>query len=185
MLCENCKKNEATVYITETVNGHRERQHLCANCVSKAGIITSNIHSPFFGPELSLGNLLSTMLGATNNYVDTKQHPANEVRCDNCGMTYYDFMQKGKFGCSECFNNYGDLLDDSLKRIHGSDRHIGKKPKNYVADIVFKDGKEDMSEVDKLQAELNQAIKDERYEDAARLRDNIRDLRKEEGEEKE
>ncbi len=184
MLCENCNKNEATIYITETVNGHRVRQHLCANCVSKAGAISSNIHSSFFGPDLLLGNLLSTMLGASN-YVDTKQHSAKELRCDNCGMTYYDFMQKGKFGCSECFNNYGNVLDDSLGRIHGSDRHIGKKPKNFVADRLVKDGKEEISELDKLQAQLNQAVKDERYEDAARLRDNIRDLRKEEGEGKE
>ena len=77
MLCENCNKNEATIYITETVNGHRVRQHLCANCVSKAGAISSNIHSSFFGPDLLLGNLLSTMLGASN-YVDTKQHSAKE-----------------------------------------------------------------------------------------------------------
>lgn len=185
MLCESCKKNEATVYFTETVNGHKIKQHLCTDCASIAGVIPSNMHSPFLGSELSLGNLLSTVLGASSNYVDTKPHSASEVRCENCGMTYNEFMQKGKFGCSECFSNYGNVLDDSLRRIHGSDRHIGKKPKNFIENTHITDDKEETLEIDKLQAQLNQAVKEERYEDAARLRDNIRDLRKEKGEEDE
>lgn len=185
MLCESCKKNEATVYFTETVNGYRIKQHLCADCASIASVIPSNMQSPFFGPDLSLGNLLSTILGASSNYIDTKPHSAKEVRCENCGMSYNEFMQKGKFGCSECFNKYGNALDDSLRRIHGSDRHIGKKPKNFMENTLTTGDKEEISEVDKLQEQLNQAVKEERYEDAARLRDNIRDLRKEKGEENE
>lgn len=185
MLCESCKKNQATIYFTETVNGHRTKQHLCTECASLAGVVSPNIHSPFFGPELSLGNLLSTVLGASSNYANTKPHSVSEVKCENCGMTYNEFMQKGKFGCSECFNNYGNVLDDSLRRIHGSDRHIGKKPSNYTKDTFIKGDKKEKSEIDKLQDQLNQAVEDERYEDAARLRDNIRDLRNKKGDEDE
>ncbi len=198
MLCENCHNNEATVSYTEIINGQYSEQQLCQECASKVGMASFGNHSPFMNQDLSIGSLLSSVLGFPGNHSGAKPYTRNNVKCDNCGTTFQDFLQKGKFGCSNCINTFGSNLDDSLSRIHGSDRHAGKKPVNYVSgssDTEGKQSKESQSkdlnqenwskvdgvattDIDKLQEKLNQAVIMEEYEEAACLRDEIRELRK-------
>lgn len=195
MLCDNCHKNEATVYYTETINGYHTEQHLCQECANKLGAATFGMYSPFKDQEFSLGNLLSTILGYHNGYAGAKHYEANETSCDKCGLTFKDFLKKGKFGCSNCISSFGSEIDSSLKRIHGSDIHVGKKPINYVSDIdqlLSQTGshkrkkanyesqykhKDDLL-IEGLRQRLNKAVEMEEYEEAARLRDKIREIKK-------
>lgn len=192
MLCENCHNNEATVSYTEIVNGQHSEQNLCQECFTKAGMKT------FVNQDLSLGSLLSSVLGFASNHSGAKAYTRNNVRCDGCGITFQEFSQKGRFGCSNCMNAFGSNIDDSLKRIHGSDRHVGKKPINYVKSSLDNEAGQskgnqvndlnqpflnqvdrvETNDIDKLQEKLNQAVKKEEYEEAARLRDKIKELKK-------
>lgn len=224
MLCENCHKNEATLNYTEIINGHKTEQHVCNQCASELGLNTFNNYSSFMDNELLLGNLLSTILGNSSGYKGAKQYTNNDVHCDSCKMTYSEFLKNGKFGCSNCINYFGKQVDDSLRRVHGSNTHTGKEPINYIKkpmnnedanedindsinlnidkqeDIDSKDNKdkqdyqeinnnfdnieivkeqEETKDIDKLQVKLNQAVKIEEYEEAARLRDKIKAIKKE------
>ncbi|NLJ90291.1 MAG: hypothetical protein GX323_05260 [Clostridiales bacterium] len=195
MLCDNCHKNEATVYYTETINGYHTEQHLCQECASKLGAASFGMYSPFKDQEFSLGNLLSTVLGYHNVYAGANHYGNEDLSCDKCGMTYKEFLKKGKFGCSNCISSFSSEIDSSLKRIHGSNVHVGKKPINYISSIdqllshtgSFKDKKDsglsnDNENIDilisKLRDRLNKAVEMEEYEEAARLRDQIRELKK-------
>ncbi len=209
MLCDNCHKNEATIYYTETINGYHTEQHLCKECANESGAATLGKFSPFTDKEFSLGSLLSTVLGYHNNYTGENYYVANDLHCDKCGMTYKEFLKKGKFGCSNCISSFYSEINNSLKRIHGSDLHVGKKPINYVSNVdniddtteslpVGEDSdshkleeessggsetkKEEAPNICVLQDRLNQAIQLEEYEEAAKIRDEIRILKKAEEE---
>lgn len=202
MLCENCHNNEATVSYTEIINGQQSEQHLCQACASEVGMANFGSHSLFMNQDISIGSLLSSVLGFPGNHSGTKPYTRNDVQCDNCGMTFQEFLKNGKFGCSNCINTFSSNLDDSLKRIHGSDRHIGKRPINYVSSSLNTDADQsedcqskefcqtnlnqvdgvETTDIDKLQEKLNQAVVKEEYEEAACLRDQIRVLKKEKAE---
>jgi protein arginine kinase activator len=176
MLCDKCKKNEAKIYYTEIINGEMKEQHLCEECAAE---YTSFQMGNIMNQELTLGNLLSTILG--NYYGNTAQEAEQkekEIQCDCCGMTYSEFMRIGKFGCDKCYDSFQKVLEKSIKSIQGSDTHIGKKPKGFESktDKIIKE----LSEVDKLSIRLQDAIEKEEFEEAAKIRDKIRDLKKEE-----
>ena len=176
MLCDRCKKNEAQVYYTEIINGEKTEQHLCEECAAE--YTSFHMGTPIMNQELTLGNLLSTILG---NYGGTAQEKGNaqtELHCDNCGMTYSEFMKTGRFGCENCYESFHTLLDKSIRSIQGADTHTGKKPKKY--EVKTKDIINELSEIDKLSIQLQDAVEKEEFEEAARLRDQIRALKKEE-----
>ncbi len=203
MLCDNCNKNEATIYYTQTVNGNHSKQHLCNECASTMGIPSFSSGSPLGNYESSLDGLLSTILGFPSSYKETKPYGQSNLVCDNCGMTYQEFLQKGKFGCNNCITSFSPTIDESLNRIHGSHTHTGKQPINYrgnsantantntdtkvdsndLGDLSLNESNEsldkEINDIDKLQSKLNKAVEKEEYEEAAKLRDKIRDLEKE------
>ncbi len=95
------------------------------------------------------------------------------VICTNCGTTYKEFRKNNLFGCSECYNAFSGKLVRVLKKIHGSAEYFGKTPLG-VDKIVYSEKRQ----LSILRKQLNEAIKKERFEDAAFLRDKINDLEK-------
>lgn len=101
-----------------------------------------------------------------------------------------NFLINGKFGCENCYNTFADKIDYLVKNLHGSSRHIGRKSKfnkqnetkltNKSETISKKEAENNIEEnkLEKLQRKLKEAIKDERYEDAAKIRDEIKELEK-------
>lgn len=176
MLCDKCNKREAKVYYTEIVNGEKKEQHLCEECASE--FTSFQLASNILNKDMSLGNLLSSILG---NYHASSNSKATEdektVICKSCGMTYEEFTQIGKFGCAKCYESFKKQLAPGIKKIQGHDVHVGKKPKGFVS----KAGKivSGLSEIEKLSIKLQQAIEKEEFEEAAKLRDAIRELKKE------
>ena len=130
--------------------------------------------------EMTLGSLLSTILGnysSYNNIQNTEASP-KEPHCDVCGMTYQEFLKGGRFGCSNCYESFRNTLEKSLRSIQGSDTHTGKKPIGFETktEKIVKE----LSEIDKLSIRLQDAIEKEEFEEAAKIRDRIRELKKEE-----
>lgn len=176
MLCDKCKKREAKVYYAEIVGGKKKEQHLCEECAAEH--TSFHLASSMVNKDLSLGNLLSSILeNYYQNTTDSKQGE-KQIVCDNCGMTYEEFTQGGKFGCAHCYESFRKQLGTCIKKIQGYDTHIGKAPKGFVSktDKIVSE----LTEIEKLSIKLQQAIEKEEFEEAAKLRDSIRALKKEE-----
>lgn len=194
MLCQNCKKNEANIRYTQIINGVRKEVALCNECAIKLGL--ENIDLPINFNSF-LGDFFNDFM--EDNLISKSSNTT--VMCKNCGTTYDDFINKGMFGCGKCYDVFEAPIDSLLKNLHGTTRHIGRSPKvirhsiNNVDDskkiakdidnkvkshneknnVNVSDNK--TSEKDRLQIELDKAIKDERYEDAAKIRDQIKELK--------
>lgn len=174
MLCQNCNKNEATVKYTEIINGEKTEVMLCEKCSKELGIGHMNFNMPidfssFFGDFLEDYEDSSFMPLLTTN---------KQLRCNNCNMTFEEFMEQGKFGCEECYDTFSSKIDSILKRIQGSNRYAGKKlVNNGESKIEFKEKPEKKeTEKEKLQRQLKEAIEKENYEEAAKIRDKIKEL---------
>lgn len=188
MLCENCGKREANVMYTQIINGDKKEMHLCEECSEKLGIGNMDFKMP-----ISFSSFLGDFLDEFEN--DTllpELNPIKQLTCDSCGMTFEDFMNTGKFGCSNCYDAFESKIDPILKNIHGANRHVGRlgkigqssnlkeqKDNNTIKiknETNEQDSKENgnLTEEEKLKQELQKAIKEERYEDAAKIRDQIK-----------
>lgn len=156
MLCENCGKNPADVVFSKYVNGEKSVKHLCQSCMAQE---EKDFAFSFLGgmPQ-NFGNVFSDMQGTS---------PA-EVRCEKCGMTWSEFQKRGEVGCAECYQAFRAQLTPILKRVHGNAKHAGKLPRSASEEA------KQQGHVDKLRAQLNEAIAQEEYEKAAGLRDEIR-----------
>lgn len=173
MLCEICNKRPANVHFTRIINGVKEEIHACEHCAREQGLsVDSKI--PGFDAPFSISNILAGLMdfggGGVLPYSNQKQ-----LRCQKCGLSYDEFKNTGRFGCSECYDTFGDRLEPLIKRIHGNTQHMGKVPKRSGGIIRIK------RDIEKLKYELKKAIDNEKYEEAAIIRDKIRDLEGKEG----
>lgn len=166
MLCEKCKERPATVHYTEIVNNQKREMHLCEVCAREEGVGTFG-----FFPQLDLHNFLAGILEPEPTGL--KVRPA-EVRCPACGLTEGEFAAQGLLGCGECYNHFTARLEPVLRRIHGATRHVGKTPAKAVAVQGRQATRAD--EIERLKAELAEAVAREEFERAAELRDRIRTL---------
>ncbi len=153
MLCEKCKKRNATVLYKQTINGVSEQIALCADCANQFSFGS-------FGGDF---NFFGTMF-------DKRPKSAPDQVCTLCGSTYEQIAREGKVGCAKCYEIFADRLRPSIERIHGNSRHVGRKPKGAVE----RDQKEEQLKA--LRKELSNAVAEENFEQAAKLRDQIRAL---------
>ena len=107
-----------------------------------------------------------------------------DIKCKSCGISFDDIVNTGKLGCPECYETFESRLDPILKRIQGTNRHVGRLGKigenkiNIENDNEKENKNKEESKLEKLEKNLKQAIKEERYEDAAKYRDEIKKLSK-------
>ncbi len=158
MLCYICKQKEATVHLAQIAEGQMQKIDLCEDCAKEKGVqdVTS----------VSLASLLMGMAGAVE---ETKQEPQG-AQCPVCGFTQADFKKTGRLGCSVCWETFDAALHPLLKAMHKGERHGGKIP-SKAADAMALNQK-----VKELADELERAVRSEKYEDAAQIRDQIREL---------
>ncbi len=159
MLCELCKEAQATVHLTEIVNEQMAELHLCEACANQKG---TQMESHFGLSEL-LGGL------AEGGKAPEPEEGVQEA-CATCGMTYEEFRKVGRLGCSECYTTFKRSVGTLLKRIHGSTHHVGKSPTRLAKPAKVK------TELMELRRKLERAIEVEEFEEAARLRDVIRQI---------
>lgn len=158
MYCENCEKNIATTYIKRVINGVSTEKKLCATCASKYG------YSQF--KSNTFANILSSMLGEYDGGA-----VKNIKKCECCGATFNDIAKLGKVGCGECYKTFQEELLPYLKRLHGNVKHVGKMPNASPLSIsTTKD------RINALRGQLNIHIKNEEFEQAAKVRDEIKEL---------
>ncbi len=158
MRCDVCQKNDATVYLTQIVEGKMQKVNLCEHCAKEKGVSDP---TGFAMADLLLG------LGATQQ-IEHGGQPAQ--KCPVCGFTQIDFKKTGRLGCSACYDTFADGLANLLKGMHKGLKHTGKMPAHLSRRYAMAD------RVKSLEADLQKAVKNEKYEDAARLRDEIQKI---------
>lgn len=177
MLCDKCHKREARVYYTEIVDGQKKEQYLCETCASQY----TSFQIEKTGVDGGLGGLLSSIL---SSYYGEKAVASTEEKtkaCPTCGITYEEVLKAGKLGCADCYHNFGEMIERTLRQIQGADTHIGKAPAKVPVKKkpARKPPEKPLSQTERLSLQLQQAVEKEEFEEAARLRDEIRQLKKE------
>ncbi|MFO7171585.1 MAG: UvrB/UvrC motif-containing protein [Bacillota bacterium] len=170
MLCQHCSQRPATVHIVKQVNNQREEYHLCETCAREQGHL--GLEPAFTLPNFSLQQLLSSLLESDpfTGFGGGPAAPRAELRCSFCGLTFRQFKEGGFLGCSHCYEAFASELGPLLRRVQGSDKHVGKAPRRSGGVLRLR------KELAQLRAELQEAVSREEYERAAQLRDRIRDL---------
>lgn len=158
IICQRCKQAKATVHITDTSPTKRE-QHLCEECAQKEGVIikqephtTNQILQHFIKQKTGLGE-------------------TDDLACPKCGMTFRDFQLKGQLGCPHDYEAFDRFLMPLIERAHeGATHHVGKVPQTAEESVRKQAG------LQRLRQQLREAIQQENYERAARVRDEIQAL---------
>jgi protein arginine kinase activator len=153
--CDLCT-NPATVHLTQIVNNKVHKVDLCEACAQAKGVTDPS--------GFSLADLL---LKASLN----PEIPSSAVRCEQCGFTQSDFKKQGRFGCPQCYETFSSLIEPMLDNMHKGTAHAGKIPEKALERKSIND------RLGELESSLEDAVKAERYEDAARYRDEINQLK--------
>lgn len=157
MNCDVCAEKEATVFLTQIVDGKMQKVNLCESCSKAKGV---NDPTGFALADLLLG------LGAAQQI---ERGPA-VLKCEVCGFTQADFKKTGRLGCSSCYDTFAEGLSDMLGNMHKGTQHIGKVPARLISRIQRD------QEIRTVKSNLEVAVASEEYETAAKLRDTLKDL---------
>lgn len=163
MFCQECQKRPATVHLTQIINNKKTELHLCSECARNHQELAFSIN---FEPTFSIHKFFAGLLDSPHFQVE----PVASPECPNCHLNLNSFAETGRFGCSRCYRTFGNGLTPLLRRVQGTTQHTGKVPKRAGGKLSVK------REIEKLKAELHQAVQEEAYEKAAELRDRIRAL---------
>lgn len=155
MTCDVCKHNQATVFLTQIVDGKMQKVNLCESCSKEKGVTDP---TGFALADLLLG------LGAAQ-----AMEGGNAVqKCPVCGFSQQDFKKTGRLGCASCYETFAEGLAGLLKGMHKGTTHKGKFPARQRRNI------ERQEELRTLKRDLHRAVAEENYETAAQIRDQIR-----------
>jgi protein arginine kinase activator len=155
--CQRCQQNPATLHITEIVGPtHIEEMHLCEKCA------TTYAQE---GPAK-----VGASKGVKELTAEADEGLFSQHACPECGIKFVDFRNSGRLGCPHDYASFREDLLPLLENIHGETRHCGKTPRRYPQT------KKTEAELTQLRGRLKQAVTREDYEEAARLRDRIRQL---------
>ncbi|BDG34171.1 UvrB/UvrC motif-containing protein [Saccharococcus caldoxylosilyticus] len=170
MICQECKQRPATMHFTKIINGEKTEFHLCEQCAKEHG----DMFMFYENDDFSLNNLLAGLL---NFQTPMKEMTTNTfsgpdiLQCETCKMTYHQFTQIGRFGCSDCYRTFARYLPPILKRLHsGNTTHSGKIPKRKGGVLHLR------KQIFVLKQKLQELVAREEFEKAAEVRDQIRSL---------
>lgn len=162
MKCDFCER-KATVFLTQLVVGQMKKVCLCDECAKERGVTDP---TGFSLADLLLGGMPATGAGGM-----TKSASLDEGRkCPSCGFTLEDLRKVRRFGCGDCYATFADEVGQILQGMHKGVSHTGKVPSGIMARQVLK------QRLDELRGRLEQAVAAESYEEAAGIRDDIRNL---------
>lgn len=175
-MCQNCGKNEVTFRYTQVINGVKKEMNLCDKCARELGLKDLNFSMP-----INFSSFLSDFFNDYNDNLLPSFMGTQTLQCKSCGTTFDDFVNSGEFGCSSCYDLFEDRITPILRNLQGATRHVGRgyreiTPSSGENTPIKKAVKKEESKLEKLQKDLQKAIKDERYEDAAKIRDEIKKL---------
>ncbi len=159
--CNQCDK-PATVHITHIINGKFQKVNLCEECAQGQGMSEVG--------EGALTDLLQQVVGGLGG--EPRDTEEAGIKCPDCGYSMARLRSTGRMGCPDCYSHFQALIRPSLKGMHKHTEHTGKVPHRSLK----RQGT--LRRMRELNEEMHQAVRDERYEDAARLRDELNEYKK-------
>jgi protein arginine kinase activator len=182
-LCSSCQKAPATIVLMDLDGGSvSSQQHLCSPCAEKLGVVQPK------APMKMSAELLEDLLGSVQGKAARQRR---ESGCAGCGLTVQQFKNTGRLGCPRCYETFRTDLVPLLQRVHESSQHKGRlpgvlqpttqtptptpparEPAAWKAPAAKTKSKTD--ELVVLRKRLEDAVRGERYEEAASLRDALR-----------
>ena len=156
MTCEQCR-DDATVHLSETIDGKPKEIHLCGVCARKAGI-----RLPKTPPDLALDAVIQGLITAN---VGELVGALAQKECPCCEITFRDYRTNLRLGCPVDYRIFGTALLPMLNQFHQATRHVGKIPARRSIDP---------EPILRMRADLRGAVATENFERAAQLRDEIR-----------
>lgn len=150
MLCEECGTRPAEVLMTAVVGGQTTTRHLCRECVKK----------------YKAGDLQAVLAAVLSAMAQKEQAP--EITCPRCGETYSEFQKTGMLGCAECYQAFRKELTPLIARVQGRAQHAGRRPP------VSEEEQARLNQMESLRSRMEAAVAEENFEEAARLRDELR-----------
>jgi protein arginine kinase activator len=163
MKCQQCNKT-ATFHITELTKGKPQELHLCEEHARQ--YLTQSDDEPSVAP--SLAGVLAQQLAVGQTAEELAR--LDQRSCPVCGITFYEFRNQGRLGCPYDYVCFQSELEPLIVNIHGETEHVGKKPARYA------EGTEQRTQLIRLRREMGEAINEEDYERASKLRDDIRKI---------
>ena len=168
MLCAECGIRPAKFHLTTISGEEMVERNLSQVCMAKyqkqlPGLDFTN-----------LAGLISGFLGAAGaqgNKSSEAEDASADLVCPNCGATYKEFQKSGMLGCVHCYQAFKKPLEPLLMRVHGNTQHAGRIPGGIKSNVSIQ------MNIDRLKQQLVKAIAQEEYEEAAKLRDQIRALK--------
>jgi protein arginine kinase activator len=157
MLCSICKEKEATVHLTKIVGDKMQKVDVCEGCAKSTGMndpTAFSLADELFGLGAALE--IEQAAGGTG------------LKCPACGFTQADFKKAGRLGCPQCYETFAEPLEGLLKTMHKGTRHVGKVPE------PLRQSRDLSDRLKLLQKKLSKAIGQEDFEQAAILRDEIK-----------
>lgn len=165
IFCDECKKNIATVFLTKISGEEVSKVQLCEACSKKMEETSEAVNLFAFLPQILTG-----FSGQPEEAVDDVLTGAL-VKCDSCGTSFNDFQKMGFLGCADCYKAMGENLGQVIMDFQGSIEHKGKMPSRVSEDAKLR------RKLVELERSLEQQIVEEDYEQAAGVRDKIREIR--------
>ncbi len=171
MKCTRCHKNEASIEYKSIINGRSREENLCADCARELGLsFGAGGAAPSWGSLAGMfGNLYNPNWGQM--WLPGSLTPDQREVCPHCGMTWREFRSCGRLGCADCYGAFADQLKGLYARVQRGTKYEGRQPagsQSAAATVA--------DEIAELRAAQALAVKNEDYEQAARLRDRIRAL---------
>ena len=163
MKCECCHEAEATIHLTQVIDGNVKKLNLCQACALKNGI---DLNSPISITDVLLGLGAQSESGKNSSIL-----PDFDLCCTHCQLTRTEFKKNARLGCPECYNAFMGELNSLMQAMHHSRQHVGKIPARQGNEARIS------TQIAALQKDLEVAITKEEYEMAANLRDRIRSLK--------
>ena len=164
MICELCQKQPATVHITEiaaAASGSKQVQqkHMCEGCARDLELPGAPVVIAKIKPDI--WKLLRQSA--------QKARAEGSLVCPQCGLSLAEFRSKGRFGCPKDYEVFRAHIEPLLLRVHNAQKHQGRTPSSD-------EGSRQRLQLSELRTRLEAAVREEAYENAARLRDEIQEL---------
>jgi protein arginine kinase activator len=169
--CTHCQKAIPTVHVLDVQGGQIVRaQALCESCAESLGVVQPKATTIHLSNEI-LENLLGGLKSgksATVGDTDATRRTPTDAACPACGLTRQEFKARGRLGCARCYEVFRQHLVRLFERVHDASRHTGRFPGRPDRTAPPADN------LTGLRDRLRAAIHDERYEEAARIRDELK-----------
>ena len=161
--CSVCKEKPATLFFTKISSDNKKQNlDLCDACAKAKGVDEDPMALLVPDSDIMLG------LGAAQEITQTTG--GVELKCPRCGFSQADFKKSGRLGCPECYQVFAEGLEGLLKTMHKGTRHTGKSPE------ALRQSRDNAERLKALQKKLAKAVASEDFEQAAKVRDELKQL---------